>query len=141
MFMVERIAAGPGEKVDRLRVAGELTVIHGGELKETLCEALDRMGQIEVDLSGVTAIDLAGLQLLCAAHASAASRGKSFVLAVPPGRVVERAMTEAGFSRHIGCSRGDSPSCCWVLRPATQDGVFPAGSQLTEPEAERECGC
>ena len=137
MFKVERIAEG--EQAERLRIAGELTVIHGGELKDALCEALDRTGQIEVDLTGVTVIDLAGLQLLCAAHASAAARGQSFVLSAPPGRVVARAMTEAGFSRHIGCSRGDSPSCCWVLRPAAQEAS--AGSQLTEPEAERKSRC
>jgi anti-sigma B factor antagonist len=51
-------------KTAALRIQGALTIYRAAELKETLLAALPAAGPLEVDLSGVTELDSAGLQLL-----------------------------------------------------------------------------
>ena len=48
----------------RVKLAGELTIYTAAEVKAALAEVMIKSGQIEVDLSGVTEIDTAGLQLM-----------------------------------------------------------------------------
>lgn len=54
-----------------LRIDGEMTIYRALELKELLRAALDGASSLELDLSGVTELDTAGLQLLMAAQQSA----------------------------------------------------------------------
>lgn len=56
-----------------LRLEGDLTISHAAEFKPRLLEALT--GPLAVDLSGVTAIDGAGMQLLAMLDREAARRG------------------------------------------------------------------
>ena len=60
---------------------GELTIYTAVESRKRLLEALAGEGAVEVDLSGVTEIDSAGLQLLIMAkkEANLAGRGIRFV--------------------------------------------------------------
>lgn len=61
-----------------LAIAGEFTIFTARELHERLLAALaDVASDIEVDLSGVTEIDSAGLQLMIAAKREAAAQGKA----------------------------------------------------------------
>ena len=54
------------------RMAGEMTIYRAAELKEMLLEPLQHSGAtLEVDLSGVTELDTAGLQLLILAKRTA----------------------------------------------------------------------
>jgi len=48
----------------RAILAGELTIYTVAEIKAALGEAMEADNEIEVDLSGVTEIDTAGLQLM-----------------------------------------------------------------------------
>jgi anti-sigma B factor antagonist len=48
----------------RLSIAGELTIYRALELKRVLIEALEKKVALEVDLSQVTDLDSAGVQLL-----------------------------------------------------------------------------
>ncbi|MDD2610150.1 MAG: STAS domain-containing protein [Giesbergeria sp.] len=55
-----------------LRMAGEMTIYRAAELKQLLLEPLQQPGAtLEVDLSGVTELDTAGLQLLILAKRTA----------------------------------------------------------------------
>jgi len=68
---------------------GELTVYQAAALKETILSSLTRGGAIRVDLSGVTAIDGAGIQLLLLWQSLAGARGLDLGLVVCSQVVVE----------------------------------------------------
>lgn len=48
----------------RVVLAGELTIYTVAEIKAGLAEAMAQADEIEVDLSGITEVDTAGVQLL-----------------------------------------------------------------------------
>ena len=48
----------------RVMLAGELTIYSAAEVKSALAEAMARASELEVDLSGITEFDSAGLQLM-----------------------------------------------------------------------------
>jgi anti-sigma B factor antagonist len=76
----------------RVTIEGELTVFAVHALKEQLLAALgDKEADegIDVDLSGVSEIDGAGIQLLLAARREAAQRGLNFHLNAPSAVVSE----------------------------------------------------
>lgn len=54
-----------------LRIEGELTIYRAAEFKQTLLDAVAGAAVLELDLSGVTDIDTAGLQLLMLAKKTA----------------------------------------------------------------------
>jgi anti-anti-sigma regulatory factor len=96
-----------------LVLSGQLTVQEAGWLRGVLLNPLERLDRIEIDLSQATGIDLAGLQLLCAAHKSAMAQGKKIVLLGVPEPVAQAARG-AGFSRLEGCTAGPGESCLWA---------------------------
>lgn len=72
-----------------LGLDGELTIYRAAELKAQLLEALEGAGALEVDLSGVTEIDSAGVQLLLLARRHAQSLGRELTLRAPSAAVLE----------------------------------------------------
>ena len=104
--------AAPGKQ--GLKVAGSVTIGQAAGFKEALWEALQAASELRVDLSGVTEIDLTGLQLLCATHQSAQASGK--IMSVDDGgnRAYLDVVVNAGFQRHVGCTRDSSGTCIWV---------------------------
>lgn len=55
-----------------LQIAGELTIYRAAELKELLLQELAQSsGPLDIDLSGVTEMDVAGLQVLMMAKQAA----------------------------------------------------------------------
>ena len=63
-----------------LRIEGDLTIYRTGELKQQLLRLLDGPCPIIIDLSGVTALDSAGLQLLIATKKAADASHKTLDL-------------------------------------------------------------
>ena len=57
-------------KTARVSLAGELTIYTVAEIKAGLAEAMEGSKDIEVDLSGITETDTAGLQLMLIAKRS-----------------------------------------------------------------------
>lgn len=51
-------------KHTRVALAGELTIYSAAEIKAGLAQAMGSANEIEVDLSGITEMDTAGLQLM-----------------------------------------------------------------------------
>jgi anti-sigma B factor antagonist len=69
-----------------LRIEGELTIVRAAELKAAL---LDGPPPTAIDLSGVTEIDSAGLQLLLLARREAQARQGTLALRAPSPAVAE----------------------------------------------------
>lgn len=57
-------------KIARLAIAGELTICTATEIKARLTDAMSHAKEVEVDLSGVSEMDTAGLQLMLIAKRS-----------------------------------------------------------------------
>lgn len=58
-----------------LRITGELTIYRAAEIKEFLLQALPQSsGHLDLDLSGVTEMDVAGLQVLMTVKQAAQAR-------------------------------------------------------------------
>ena len=60
--------------VTRLDIVGDLNIFNAAEQRLRLLEAFDAGGDVDVDLSHVSEIDTAGIQLLVAAKREAAAR-------------------------------------------------------------------
>jgi len=99
---------------ERLRLGATATIAQASALREALIEALEAAKELLVDVSGVTGIDLTGLQLLCAAHQSAEQAGKRFEVIDNGNEVFRKTVADAGFRRHVGCACDITRSCIWV---------------------------
>lgn len=65
----------------RVTITGDCTVVRAEEIREQLLSAVAGPEGVELDISGVTAMDLSFCQLLHAAMASCAAKGVPFKLA------------------------------------------------------------
>ena len=63
-----------------LRIHGDMTVHHAGELKAAFLRAVDGHDSVEVDLREVTSADISGIQLLFAAYRTSHAAKKDFVI-------------------------------------------------------------
>ena len=59
------------EDVLRIAIEGEMTIYRAADLKVTVLEALRKTKVLEIDLSGITELDTAGLQVLMLAKQTA----------------------------------------------------------------------
>ena len=92
-----------------LRAEGSLTIEHACSLKEILMEALERTDHLDIDIQKITSVDLACLQVLCAAHKTFAEAHKHMGIQDPPEifkkflitAAIDRSACEALF--HIEC--------------------------------------
>jgi anti-anti-sigma factor len=72
-----------------LRIEGELTIYRAAELKQTLIDQLVAHPKLEIDLSGVTELDSAGVQLLMLAKQTARGAEREVTLVGHSPAVVE----------------------------------------------------
>lgn len=96
-----------------LIISETLTIEDASQLKSAVIEALAAVTHLNIDLSGVTAIDLCCLQLLCSAHRTSFTRGKTLSLLTDGGRIQDT-LRETGFLRHIGCMKSSGHECLWI---------------------------
>lgn len=95
----------------RLSLEGELTVSNAAVLRERFLEALAQSEQVEIDLDGVSAVDLAGLQLLCSAHRTAVAQGKALTLKDGQVPALQQARAMSGFVFTRSCRFNPSADC------------------------------
>ena len=89
MAKKKKAADEAGAATHRLPLEGELTIYTAAELKGRLLEALAAPEPLEIDLSQVSEIDTAGLQLLMLAKREASTRGTSLTLTGHSHAVIE----------------------------------------------------
>lgn len=73
----------------QLRIEGEMTIYRAQELHQLLLAELVQEGPLEIDLSDVSEIDCAGLQLIAASRTSFAQRGRELLFVRPSEAVRE----------------------------------------------------
>ena len=89
------------EKVLQLAIEGEMTIFRAGELKESILPAISLVSEIEIDLSRVTEIDGAGLQLMMSAKLEAWKNNKALRF-IGHTAVVTDAIDRCGLSTFFG---------------------------------------
>lgn len=105
-------ADAPETKVITLN--GKMTIQYAEEIKKVLQEVLAGNDRLQLDLEGVSEVDLTGLQLICAAHISAIRLKKQFIVNFSINELIKTIVQDAGFIRHIGCSIDISKTCVWA---------------------------
>ena len=88
--------SNPEAKVIRLVFAGPLTVAVDRDVHARLRQALEADGELEIDASGATDMDISFLQMLLAARRSALLRGRSVRLVPPAGGILLDTLRRAG---------------------------------------------
>ena len=96
-----------------VQVNGCMTIGSIREVYEVLLDAFNRGTQVSLDLEGVSAVDLSGLQIVCAAHRTAVQAGRGFSVAGNRRDVIVKAAGAAGFLRRVGCVK-DIETCFWA---------------------------
>lgn len=77
------------DDVTRISLDGEMTIYRAADLKVTILEALRKTRVLEIDLSAVTELDTAGLQVLMLAKQTAAAEQRTLRLMQHSPAVVE----------------------------------------------------
>lgn len=77
------------DDVTRIALDGEITIYRAADLKTTVLDALRKTRVLEIDLSGVTELDTAGLQVLMLAKQTAAADRRELRLLQHSPAVVE----------------------------------------------------
>lgn len=110
-----KVSKKAGKGKDReVRISGEMTVINASQARDALLNVITAEERICIDVNEVTAIDLMGLQLLCAAHRAALAGSKSLVVSGCNNEQFLAAAGAAGLLRHVGCKRDEKKTCIWV---------------------------
>jgi anti-sigma B factor antagonist len=95
----EQQACIPGSR--RLSLVGALTIERAAELKDALLVRLGEQAHLEIDLSKVTELDTAGVQLLLLAMQTAEAVGKELQL-VEPSPAVREVFALLNLASHFG---------------------------------------
>ena len=83
------MSADQSDDVTRIAIDGEMTIYRAADLKLLLLDALRKTRVLEVDLSGITELDTAGLQVLMLAKQTALADGRELRLLQHSPAVVE----------------------------------------------------
>ena len=101
------------KKESILSLSGELTLLEAAQLKVELIQILDSSERVTIDTQTLEGIDLACLQVLCAAHRSAMERGRQLALSPPSCEVITATAGQAGLMRCRACTGVGENPCLW----------------------------
>lgn len=104
------------EKKETLSFEGDMTIGHVAEIKERLVEAFANAEQVVVDVSAATAVDVAGVQLLCACHRFSCQHGKKMCIELGGNEMFSGFLDDVGFSRSFVCGDGSEKECLWDVK-------------------------
>lgn len=96
-----------------LTFEGAVTIQRAEEIKSFLLSALETAGEVMLDVSNVTEVDLCGLQLLCSAQRTASKWGKGLTPTGNIPAIFRKTAEEAGRCFHSGCGATDHTQCLW----------------------------
>lgn len=83
-------------------LSGDITIQHAVTLKETLLEGISKTSSLVLNLEQVERVDLATIQVLCAAHRAITKKEKNLVVAGSVPANVRETIKEAGYADCMG---------------------------------------
>lgn len=86
------------EESSTIRLDGEIDINCSDELKSALVKALSGPHALQLEVGGITGVDVTAVQLLWAAARSAEKAGKPFLVADALAERVRDVVREAGFT-------------------------------------------
>ncbi len=95
-----------------IKITGEVTILTVDALQKELLSAFEITKNVIIDISGVTELDLAGMQLLCSAHRSSYAHGMEFNV-MGHNQLIWQMATASGHLRHKGCEQDSKNTCIW----------------------------
>jgi len=123
-FSVETAAKQEGNATVTLNITGSITLCSAGELLQQLAGAFERTDDVVIDLSGVTEIDIAGLQLFCSCHRSSLFSNKGFRIIGQDQPAIWETAASAGYLRKSGCAIDTKHTCIWTGSPMQGMAAF-----------------
>ncbi len=96
-----------------ISVAGKLAIDTAPALHSLLLEQSGPVANIQMDVSAVDEIDLAGVQLICSACRTALDAQKRFNFAGCMAPDVKKAIDTVGLQRQTTCKHNADLPCIW----------------------------
>jgi len=90
-----------------LKLDGEIDINVSSELKRTLLEMIASGKTIQLDLAGVSDLDISAIQLLWAAFHDTAKKGVRLRVNGPVPKNLSRTLRDAGFDDFLSSARSD----------------------------------
>lgn len=97
----------------KITVAGRLAIDTAPELQALLLDRIGPVAGIQMDLSAVDAIDLAGLQLICSACRTALDSHKRFNFSGNMTPDIKTTIEHVGLQGQTTCKHNDGLPCIW----------------------------
>ncbi len=89
------------------RIPSEMTIERAEECRKFFLEAMEKKGERQIDLSGVVAMDLSGMQIMVACIRKGAGEAREIHFTGSLAPEVQKAVTMAGFCEGV-CATGES---------------------------------
>ncbi|MBE0425795.1 MAG: STAS domain-containing protein [Nitrospirae bacterium] len=97
-----------------LTIGGTLTIQRSTALKEILLKALGQVDCVKIHFDQAIEVDLAFLQLFCAAHKTSLRKNKKLQIEENQIDVLKKAFKDIGFPQFMKCKNSDdSNHCVW----------------------------
>jgi anti-anti-sigma factor len=113
-FSIEQMDKVDATGIKTVVINGEMTIQNAGEIRNALLEAFSQGEGVCLEMGKVSEVDLAGLQLLCAAHRTSMAGKKHFYISGIDNEAIECLIRDAGFLRHTGCAEDVDKTCVWT---------------------------
>lgn len=97
----------------KIAVTGRLAINTAPALHSLLLEQITPVTSIQLDLSAVDEIDLAGMQLICSACRTALDAQKRFNFSGCMAPEVKKAIDTVGLQRQSACKHNADLPCIW----------------------------
>ncbi len=109
---ISNTVAGNGTSL-KITIAGKLTIENAAELQTNLLGNCNKMENIQLDISAVDEIDLAGMQLICSACRTNLDAKRQFNFTGCISEAVKSAISAVGLQRQITCKHNADLPCLW----------------------------
>jgi anti-anti-sigma regulatory factor len=113
-FSIQTMNHADTSGIKNVVINGGMTIQNAGEIRNAMLEAFSTGEGLRLELGKITEIDLAGLQLLCAAHRTSMIEQKYFSIRGIENEAIKSVIRDAGFPRHIGCAQDINKTCIWT---------------------------
>ena len=111
-----QVEKNPADESVVAKITGSMNIGNISDLLTGLLSAFEQGKVVTVDLSDVTEIDTAGLQLLCSAHRSSVAVNRELRIVARNQPVILEAAKISGQLRSSGCAIDTNHSCIWIER-------------------------